>query len=139
MNKIKFAAVVGIIATLAACGGQKEVSFDTLETARNQVKENVLWNAQVYRGGQPQYANYAIVMQGDSSQLPNCPQGDGWASGKLVSKDDPSKQVNIKCSTVSGSIGCMLQREFDTKPYAADDGHCQEVSKVPFPIPKISK
>jgi hypothetical protein len=123
---------------LAACGKQ-DVSFDTLETARATAKANAEYNALGFRAASPQYANYALEMQGDSSQTPACPQGDGWASGKLVDKTNPAVKVAIKCSTVSGSVGCLLQSDFATKPYAADDGACQPVSKVPFPLPKIAK
>jgi hypothetical protein len=123
---------------LAACGKQ-EVSFDTLETARTQGKSNAEYNAQKYRADLPQYSNTAIEIQVDSSMTPSCPQGDGWASGKLVDKANPANKVAIKCSTVSGAVGCMRQDEFEKKPFASDDGRCQDVTKVPFPIPKIAK
>jgi hypothetical protein len=123
---------------LAACGPDK-VSFDTLETARTQAKSNAEYNAQVYRSAAPQYANFGIIVQGDSSQTPECPQGDGWASGNLIDKADPANKVALKCSTVSGAVGCLTQAEFQTKPYAADDGHCQGTDKVPFPVPKVAK
>ena len=126
------------IASLAACGKDK-VSFDTLETARSQGKANAEWNAQVFRASSPQYANAAIVAQTDSTMTPYCPQGDGWGSVKLVNKENPAQAVGLKCSTVSGAVGCLLDKDFQTKSYAGDDGRCQDVSKVPFPIPKISK
>jgi hypothetical protein len=125
-------------ALLTACGA-KEVSFDTLETARLQGKANAEWNAQVFRAASPQYSNTALDIQVDSSMTPSCPQGDGWASGKLVDKANPAVKVAIKCSTVSGAIGCLRQDEFEKKPFATDDGSCQTQSKVPFPIPKIAK
>lgn len=131
-------AIIAISATLAACGPDK-VSFDTLETARSQGKTNAEWNAQVFRAAAPQYANAAITSQTDSTMTPECPQGDGWASVKFVSKENPASQVGLKCSTVSGSVGCMTDRDFATKSYAGDDGRCQSVDKVPFPIPKIAK
>ena len=124
--------------TLVACGPES-VSFDTLETARTQAKANAEWNAQGFRAANPQYANTAIEMQGDSTQDPKCPQGDGWASGKLIDKADPARKLALKCSTVSGAVGCMPQADFEKKPYARDDGQCQDTSKVPFPIPKIAK
>ena len=123
---------------LAACSG-KEVSFDTLETNRANAKANAEYNAQGFRASAPQYANSALEVQGDSTQAPSCPQGDGWASAKLVDKTNPAIKVALKCSTVSGTVGCMTGADFATKPYAADDGHCQSVTKVPFPIPKIAK
>jgi hypothetical protein len=134
---VKFYVLLASLA-LVACSKDK-VAFDTLETARTQAKANAEYNALKFRAESPRYTNAAIEMQGDSSQTPECPQGDGWASGKLVNKEDPSKFMAIKCSTVSGSIGCMEQTEFSKKPYAAEDGQCQATTKVPHPIPKIAK
>jgi len=136
MKHIIIAAAV--VASLAACSKQ-EVSFDTLETARSQGKANAEFNAQVFRASAPQYANTAIIAQTDSTMTPDCPQGDGWASVKLVDKANPAQKVGLKCSTVSGSVGCLLDSDFQTKSYAGDDGRCQPVSKVPFPIPKVGK
>ena len=122
---------------LSACG--KDVSFDTLETNRANAKANAEYNAQKFRAESPQYSNMALEVQGDSTQSPSCPQGDGWASAKLVDKANPAQKVALKCSTVSGTVGCMTAADFEKKPYAADDGRCQDVTKVPFPIPKIAK
>lgn len=128
-----------MLAAIALTGCSKDVSFDTLETARSQGKANAEFNAQVYRANAPQYANTSIIAQTDSTMAPNCPQGDGWASVKLVSKENPSQSVGLKCSTVSGAVGCLLDKDFQTKSYASDDGRCQGVEKVPFPLPKIAK
>lgn len=133
----QLAILVSAIA-LAACGKQ-DVSFDTLETNRANAKANAEYNAASFRTASPQYANMAIESQGDSTQTPSCPQGDGWASAKLVDKANPAIKLALKCSTVSGTVGCMSAADFQTKPYAADDGHCQDTSKAPFPIPKIAK
>lgn len=141
MKKFTTTTLVALIAAatlLSACGKQ-DASFDTLELARATAKSNAEYNAQSFRAGSPQYANYALETQGDSTQTPQCPQGDGWASAKLVDKINPAIKVAIKCSTVSGTVGCLLATDFATKPYAADDGRCQDVSKVPFPLPKIAK
>lgn len=135
--KFKFAALV-IAMSLSACGPDK-VSFDTLETARNQGKVNAEWNAQTFRASNPAYANTAITSQTDSTMTAECPQGDGWASIKLINKDDPGQKMGIKCSTVSGSVGCLTDDDFAKKAYAGDDGRCQGTDKVPFPIPKIAK
>ena len=125
-------------ALLSACGKDK-VSFDTLETARTQGKANVEFNAQGFRAANPQFANTSIVAQTDSTMTPDCPQGDGWGSVKLISKDNPSVQIGLKCSTISGAVGCLLDKDFQTKAYAGDDGRCQPVDKVPFPLPKVAK
>lgn len=138
MKFTKVLVTIAIAASLAACGPDK-VSFDTLESSRTQGKVNAEWNAQVYRGANPQYNNTAIVAQTDSTMKPDCPQGDGWASVVLVDKANPAAKLGLKCSTVSGSVGCMTGAEFEKKVYATDDGRCQPVDKVPFPLPKLSK
>lgn len=138
MKKLFSIAILALSTLIAACG-QKEVSFDTLETSRTQGKTNAEFSAQVFRANNPQYANTSIIAQTDSTMSPTCPQGDGWASVKLVSKENPAIAVPLKCSTVSGAVGCMLDKDFQTKTYAGDDGRCQPVDKVPFPLPKIAK
>lgn len=135
MRKFTTTTLLAIVAALTACG-KPEVSFDTLETARVQAKANAEFNAQNFRAANPQFTGYSIVMQGDSSQVPDCPQGDGWASGYLVDRANVSLRVPIKCSTVSGGIGCLLQADFEKKPYASDDGRCQPTTKVPHPCPR---
>ena len=52
---------------------------------------------------------------------------------------DKANQVKVKCSTVSSATGCLEDADFKTKPFAAEDGHCQAITKVPFPLPKIAK
>ncbi len=131
-------AIAAAASVLAACGKQS-VSFETLETNRSNAKANAEYNAQKFRAESPQFSNTALEVQGDSTQSPECPQGDGWASAKLVDKANPAAKVALKCSTVSGTVGCMTASDFQQKPYAADDGRCQDTTKVPFPIPKIAK
>lgn len=130
---------IGIVAAVFGTGCSKDVGFDTLETARTQGKANAEYNAQKFRAEAPQFSNTVIEIQVDSSMTPSCPQGDGWASGKLIDRVNPGIKVGIKCSTVSGAIGCLAQAEFEKKPFASDDGKCQDVTKVPFPIPKLGK
>jgi hypothetical protein len=122
---------------LAACG--KEVSFDTLETARKQAKENAEFNAKTWRAQTPAYAQLSLIGRGDSTQTPDCPQGDGWASMDLVDPNNPARKVALKCSTVSDSVGCREANDFKASPFAGDDGKCQPTTKVPHPLPKIAK
>lgn len=136
MKKILMA--VAVMAALAACSGKENVSFNTLETARNQARENSLFNAQNYRKDNTKYASYSIVPNGDSTQMPDCPQGDGWATLKLISQDK-NHTMGLKCSTVSGAVGCLEDAEFKTKPYAGQDGRCQPTTVVPHPLPKIAQ
>lgn len=124
---------------LAACGcARKEVGFDTLETARTQAKENAVWNAQRFRMTDPRFENLDIIARGDSSQQPDCPQGDGWASIDFYNKTS-GQTIGAKCSTVSAAVGCMTNEDFKKKVYAEEDGHCQNTNKVPFPFRKITQ
>jgi hypothetical protein len=122
---------------LTACS--KDVSFDTLETARKQSKENSEFNAKAWRAQTKAYGELSIVSRGDSTQVPDCPQGDGWASMDLVDPNNPNAKLSLKCSTVSDSVGCRESNDFKTSPYANEDGRCQAVTKVPHPLPKIAK
>lgn len=124
-----------MLSMLTSCGKEK-VSFKTLEDARSQARENAEWNATNWRA--KGHSDFDIVSRGDSSQTPECPQGDGWASIDLIAPDK-TKKILLKCSTVSGNIGCLEANDFKGKPYAQEDGKCQDISKVPFPLPKIVK
>jgi len=125
--------------SLSLVGCSKEgVAFNTLEEAKTTARENALFNAQRYRQENPKFQSWSVIPNGDSSQMPKCPQGDGWATLTLISPER-NTEVALKCSTVSGATMCLLDAEFKTKPYASQDGHCQDVSVVPFPLPKIAK
>jgi hypothetical protein len=133
-----------IAMSLAACAiiagcGKQAVSFDTLETARKQAKENAEYNARAWRAQTPASAQLGILSRGDSTQSPDCPQGDGWASMDLVDTSNGKSLVKLKCSTVSDSVGCLEANDFKTKPYANEEGSCQSTAKVPHPLPKIAK
>lgn len=126
-----------IIASILLTACANEVGFDTLETARTQARENAKWNAQTFRMSDPRFGGLDIVTRGDSTQQPDCPQGDGWASVDFLSKDKATT-IKVKCSTVSAAVGCMTDEDFKSKIYAQDDGHCQSTNKVPFPVRKIA-
>ena len=128
-----------VIAILLLVGCGKDVSFETLETARHQAKENAEFNARAWRSQLPVMAGLSLISRGDSSQTPACPQGDGWASIDVVNPDNAAVAVSLKCSTVSDSIGCRNNDDFKASQYANDDGSCQDVKKVPHPLPKIAK
>lgn len=124
-------------AGFTACSSDK-VSFNTLEDARGTARANAEWNAKAWRA--QLYPEYDLISRGDSTQSPDCPQGDGWATLDLISPDKiSSKTISIKCSTVSSNVGCLEQKDFKTKSYANEDGQCQTVEKVPFPLPKVAK
>ena len=128
---------LAMIVVLPSCKGDNKASFSALEDSRSMAKANAEWNATSWRatGG---YEAFDIISRGDSSQIPECPQGDGWASVDLIAKD--KKQViKLKCSTGSPNIGCLTENDFKTKAYAQEDGKCQPTAKVPYPLPKIGK
>lgn len=134
------AAMAGIVA-LTACGKKEEpVAFATLEDARAQARANGEYNAQLYRAENPRFTDHKIVSHGDSTQSPECPQGDGWTSNTIMSVNGKEvEKFKVKCSTVSASLGCYLDADFAKKPFAAEEGHCQNTNKVPFPLPKLAK
>jgi len=126
-----------VLASLSACNTQ-EVGFASLEEAKGTARENAMYNAQTYRQSNILYSGWDIIGRGDSTQSNGCPQGDGWATLEFVS---PSKaqRIKVKCSTVSGNTGCLEDADFKTKPFASDDGSCQNTNKVPYPLPKIAR
>lgn len=136
MNKLLVLAMLS--AALVGCGGQPDVSFASLEEAKGTARENSLWNAQTYRQENILYKGWDIISRGDSTQANACPQGDGWATLEFVSPSK-SQKVKVKCSTVSANTGCLEDEDFKTKPFASDDGRCQPLNKVPYPLPKIAK
>lgn len=142
MNRItRSLALTLAVLALTACGksAPPEVAFDTLETARKQAKANAEYNAKAWRAQSTAYTDLALISNGDSTQTPPCPQGDGWASLALVDPTQPNRRVNLKCSTVSDSVGCREEKAFKASPYAGEDNTCQPTSKVPHPLPKIAQ
>ena len=141
MKKLTLIAISIAAAALVGCG-KKEVAFDTLEDARNTGRENALFNAAAYRAENPRLEGLRIVSHGDSTQAPDCPQGDGWASVTFMGVNGEGKGKEIekytaKCSTVSGALGCYLDKDFMNKPFAKQENRCDP--SLPFPIKKIAK
>jgi len=64
---------------LVSCTGGPKVSFETVEDARKQAREQAASLAQEYRAAQG-LSDYKIDARGDSTIDASCPQGDGWAS-----------------------------------------------------------
>lgn len=122
---------------LVACSKTEEVSFDTLETARLQAKENAEFNAKSWRSTMINSSEIDIIGRGDSTQSPSCPQCDGWATFTVLDKNTIKELYKLKCSTVSSAISCLSDDDFKKTSYGNDDGNCQPVTKVPHPIPKI--
>lgn len=136
---MKRTTIVAALTTLAlsACG-DKPASFDDLEQAKGVARENATFNAQTFRrDNQVLYPGWQIISEGDSSQMPNCPMGDGWATLKLVAPDG-GKVLKLKCSTFSANTACVSDAEFKTKPFASEDGRWGK-DRVPYPLPKIAR
>lgn len=75
MKKFFISFIALIVIAISGCFGDKqEVSFDTLETNRNNAKSNAEYNAQKFRAESPVYSNSSLEVQGDSTQSPSCPQ-----------------------------------------------------------------
>lgn len=136
---MKTTLLIALVSAAFLAGCSKDVSFDTLETARKQAKDNAEYNAKAWRAQTPAYAQLSIISRGDSSQTPQCPQGDGWATIDLVNPNNPASKLGLKCSTVSDSVGCRESNDFKASPFANEDGSCQATTKVPHPLLKIAK
>ncbi len=123
------------VAMLTACGGNKEVSWDTQETQRKIAIENSKFNARKFKTDNTQYSALNIMGRGDSTIGKNCANGDGWASVDLVDENG-QVSVKLKCSTASATIGCMTKADFETRPYATEEKQCNP--DLPVPMPAIA-
>ena len=125
-----------VIATLglAACGEDK-VSFDTLETQRSIANDNSRYNAQKWRA-ENGHEQLGILARGDSTQQANCPQGDGWASIDLIDAKTKQPVLKLKCSTVSGNLGCYKDEDFKARSVLArQENSCN--AEIPKTLKKI--
>lgn len=140
MKFTKTLLIAAAVLALTACGPDK-ISFNTLEDARNQGRANADYNAAAYRAENPRFDNsFKLVGHGDSTQSNVCPQGDGWATLSIMKVDGKMvDKYTLKCSTVSAALGCYLDSDFVKKNFARDEGNCQPLEKVPFPLPRIAK
>lgn len=128
-------AIFGVIA-LVGCSADK-VSFDTLETQRAVANDNSRYNAQKWRA-ENGFESLNILTRGDSTQQANCPQGDGWASVDLIDSKTKAVQVKLKCSTVSGNIGCYKDEDFKARAVLAkQENSCN--AEIPKTLKKIEQ
>jgi hypothetical protein len=142
--KISKSALLALFAVyIAGCSSDK-VSFATLEDARAQARANAEVNARAYARENPRMTGFDIVGHGDSTQTEACPQGDGWASLSIMKADPNTRdergrpvidKFKVKCSTVSANLGCYLEDDFKTKPFADQENQCDKT--LPFPLPKV--
>lgn len=101
---------------------------------RAVANDNARFNATAFRASNG-FTEYGLLVRGDSTQSPTCPQGDGWSSVDLL---DKSKQVvhKLKCSTVSPNIGCMFEEDFKAhQQYVFTEGKCN--MEIPETLKKI--
>jgi len=117
----------------------KDVGIDSLESNRGTAKANGVWNAKNFRADHPEYKTYTVAGDTDSTMRGDCPQGDGWVTVTMTNADNVEDKIKLKCSSMSASVGCMLESDFKGKSYASDDGSCQSQSKVPLVLPKLQE
>lgn len=139
--KKKFFLICAIAAAamISACG-DKDVSADRLEEARQTAKSNSEFNAALYKAANPRFTSeYSIVGRSDDSQNAKCPQGDGWAELSIMKVEGKSvDKTTLMCSTYSTSVGCYRKEDFDKNAnLAKQNGGCS--SEAPFPIPALKK
>ena len=128
-------ASAAVLLTLAACGN--EASFDTVETQRAVANDNSRYNAQKWRA-ENGFEKLGILGRGDSTQQANCPQGDGWASVDLTDPATKQAVVKLKCSTVSGNIGCVKDEDFKARAVLAkQENSCND--DIPKTLKKIEQ
>jgi hypothetical protein len=134
MKTTKMAMVLAATLALGACGSE-EVSFDTLETQRSIANENSKFNALKWRAENGHESN-GILTRGDSTQQAKCPQGDGWASVDLTHPQTKQTVIQLKCSTVSGNVGCVKSEDFKARGVLAkQEGSCN--MEIPKSLKKI--
>jgi hypothetical protein len=136
----KILAIVVAALAMVACDGDKPVTADRLEEARQTAKANAEFNAQLYKAANPRFtSDYSIISRSDDAQDAKCPQGDGWADlsiMKVVGKEVDKTQ--LICSTYSSSVGCYRKEDFEKTPnLAQQNGRCR--TDVPYPLPILKK
>jgi hypothetical protein len=129
---MKTIITIAAVLALTACG-DKEVSFDTLETQRSIANDNSRYNAQKWRA-ENGYEALNILARGDSTQQASCAQGDGWATVDLISPTTKATQEKLKCSTVSGNLGCYKDADFKARVVLA-----KQENTCNYDIPKTLK
>ena len=121
---------------LTACGDDG-VSFETLETQRAVANDNSRYNAQKWRA-ENGHEQFGILTRGDSTQQAKCPQGDGWASVDLTHPQTKQSVVKLKCSTVSGNVGCVKDEDFKSRAVLAkQENTCN--AEIPKTLKKIEQ
>lgn len=82
-------------------------------------------NAEKFVASDPAYKGLTIKLRDDSGVTNECPQGDGWVTVDLIIDADSPPRAVLKCSTFSGTIGCMTDADYANDPrYSNEDNHC---------------
>lgn len=121
------------LSLLVIAGCSEKASFDTLETQRAIANDNSRYNAQRWRADNG-FEQYGILTRGDSTQQAACAQGDGWASVDIIHPQSKQTYVKLKCSTVSGNIGCIKEEDFKARAVLA-----QQENRCNYDIPTTLK
>ena len=143
MKTLKFASLaillfaVIVFASLTSGCGDAKVSFDTLELQRAVANDNSRYNAQKWRA-ENGFESLNILARGDSTQQAACPQGDGWASVDLIDAKTKATVQKLKCSTVSGNLGCYKDEDFKARAVLAkQENSCN--AEIPKTLKKIEQ
>lgn len=128
---------IAISATLLTGCKDEKVSFDTLETQRAIANDNSRYNAQKWRA-ENGYEKNNILSRGDSTQQASCPQGDGWASVDLINAQSKATEIKLKCSTVSGNLGCYKDEDFKARAVLAKQENTCNL-EIPKTLKKIEQ
>ncbi len=118
-----------VVLWLSACGDN--VPVDVVDQNQTISRDNAQLNAKRFVAQQFPKATQTIV-DSDSTISKDCRYGDGWASGKVI--QDGRMIAKIKCQTNGsgkGLEGCLVEDEYKTKPYANEDGSCQNLPELP--------
>lgn len=114
----------------------KNKAIQDLEIARGQANDNSVLAAKLWLAESEYAGKVSIIPRGDSTQQLGCPQGDGWATMKVREKSNPQNVFELKCSTYSLNVGCVLGDDFSKKPILSNqENKCSQA--VPYPLPRL--
>lgn len=130
------------IAMLSACGKKEEPMVGLeLEGNRQASVDNGKMAYLQYASQNPRLKGYQYVPHHDTSITPDCPQGDGWASGSAILTENGAvvDKIPMICSTYSPAIGCYRKEDFAAHPkLSIEDGKCADPQIVPRVLPKLA-
>ena len=114
----------------------EENDVGLVEQQRVTAQENSKVNARLFQQAHKQFYGAYISTDVDFSINSKCVNGDGWASVELVDEMDGKIVAQLMCSTISKSLGCELETEFNERNYAIQEGTCN--LGIPVPMPALS-